>query len=271
MSPSVSRLQLERWAIAAWPALEEIAYDGWILRFADGHTKRSNCVNPLRESTAELDEKIAICERAYAERGLPTVFRLTPFSEPSSLDDALADLGYEAIDRTWVMTRPLGDLPTLGSIDGVESVDLASWLDAFERLGVLPPDEMAVRREILSRIPSETIPLAAGPTDRPAGVNLGVHDGEAVGLFSLYVAPERRREGVGRALVEKALQIAADRGAAIAYLQVEATNGPARALYAKLGFFDAYPYWYRVRRDEPETSGPTSAKGTDLDYRPGGL
>jgi ribosomal protein S18 acetylase RimI-like enzyme len=34
-------------------------------------------------------------------------------------------------------------------------------------------------------------------------------------------------------------------GARLAYLQVEASNAPARRVYERLGFADAYAYHYR--------------------------
>ncbi|MBL8653878.1 MAG: GNAT family N-acetyltransferase, partial [Alphaproteobacteria bacterium] len=37
---------LERRAFAAWPALRTATRDGWVMRFADGHTKRANSINP---------------------------------------------------------------------------------------------------------------------------------------------------------------------------------------------------------------------------------
>lgn len=55
-------------------------------------------------------------------------------------------------------------------------------------------------------------------------------------LLTLAVAPARRRQGLGRALVARLEAAAAARGAAAMFLEVAATNGPARALYAALGY-----------------------------------
>ena len=54
-----------------------------------------------------------------------------------------------------------------------------------------------------------------------------------------------RGQGHGRSLVLSALKWARLRGARQAWLQVEAANQPALALYRSLGFEEVYPYHYR--------------------------
>jgi ribosomal protein S18 acetylase RimI-like enzyme len=244
-------LRIEEAALRAWPALEQTTDDGWVVRFARGHTKRSNSVNPLHEPTTDVDEKIDACERAYAERGLPTLFRLTPFSKPASLDGRLDERGYARLDPTLVMTRAVSDEVISPPGRRARRVSVPEWLDAYERLGLLDARDMRTRRQIVERIDAEPIPLVVGPLERPSAVNLGVLDAGAVGLFSLFVSPERRRQGLGLTLVGEALRLAAKAGTSIAYLQVEEENVPARRLYERLGFETAYAYWYRIARSSP--------------------
>lgn len=239
--------QIETWALRAWPALEEVNEDGWLLRFASGHTKRSNSVNSVARTTIGLDRKIEVCEHAYAKRGLPTIFRLTPFSEPAGLDAALEIRGYQSVDRTLVMTRSLGDEGNLPSSDGIRCVSQDAWLDAFESFGLLTHDAMVVRRQLVARMSGELIPLVAN-REQVIGINLGVQIDEGLGLFALHVSEGFRRLGIGSALVCAALHAGRTSSARTAYLQVEETNHPARRLYEQLGFEPAYPYWYRVRR-----------------------
>jgi GNAT superfamily N-acetyltransferase len=42
------------------------------------------------------------------------------------------------------------------------------------------------------------------------------------------------------------LQWAREHGATQAYLQVVQRNTPARRVYTKVGFQEAYRYWYRI-------------------------
>jgi ribosomal-protein-alanine N-acetyltransferase len=58
-------------------------------------------------------------------------------------------------------------------------------------------------------------------------------------LLNLTVAPERRRQGLGRFLLGLALDLAARRGAREAFLEVRESNEPARALYRSAGFKEA--------------------------------
>jgi ribosomal-protein-alanine N-acetyltransferase len=55
-------------------------------------------------------------------------------------------------------------------------------------------------------------------------------------ILNLAVAPNGRRHGVGRALVEEALEQLAGRGVQQVYLEVRESNAAARALYAAYGF-----------------------------------
>src|SRR5437868_14985761 len=78
--------RLEERALNASGAFQSIIYDGWLLGYRPGPTKRLRCVNPFYPSTVPIPEKIAYCAAFYASVGLPAVFRLLPFSEPPELD-----------------------------------------------------------------------------------------------------------------------------------------------------------------------------------------
>ena len=64
-------LYIEERSLNAHPAIETQFYDGWVLRFAGGYTKRANSVNPLYVGALPLDEKIAFCEGYTHGRACP--------------------------------------------------------------------------------------------------------------------------------------------------------------------------------------------------------
>jgi [ribosomal protein S18]-alanine N-acetyltransferase len=55
-------------------------------------------------------------------------------------------------------------------------------------------------------------------------------------ILNLAVAPDGRRHGLGRALVEHVVEALKARGVAQIYLEVRESNAPARGLYAAEGF-----------------------------------
>lgn len=57
---------------------------------------------------------------------------------------------------------------------------------------------------------------------------------------NICVAPACRRSGVGEALMEEILRLAAERDAERIFLEVRAHNEPAKALYRKRGFVESY-------------------------------
>ena len=100
--------QIEEAGLNAWPSHQQVLYDGWLLRFADGYTKRANSVNPVYKSPLGIDEKIEACEGFYRKMGLPPVFRLTPLAQ-EALDPSLAARGYRVLHPTRVLTLDLKD------------------------------------------------------------------------------------------------------------------------------------------------------------------
>jgi len=237
--------RLERLAFRARPSLETIEFDGWILRFADGYTKRANSVNPHFGSTLPVSEKIAQCEALYAERELPTIFRLTPFSQPEALDRQLAGVGYRLLDRSLVLTcRPMQrPAPGPGS---VRHVPRDEWLATFDRLHRLEPTDRAVHRRIVETAEGSSCFAQIDEDGESVSCGLGVLVEDAVGLFDLFTAPDRRRCGHGGTVVASIVRWACRHGARTAYLQTHSRNNPALRLYERLGFALAYPYWYRM-------------------------
>jgi GNAT superfamily N-acetyltransferase len=60
--------------------------------------------------------------------------------------------------------------------------------------------------------------------------------GEAEPFFGMVVRASHRRMGIGRALIERALEWARERGKTALRLRVFPDNDPARALYVATGF-----------------------------------
>jgi len=59
---------------------------------------------------------------------------------------------------------------------------------------------------------------------------------EIIYLYDLYVAPEARRTGTGRALMDRARDYAGQRGAERLTLETHVSNTQAQALYESLGW-----------------------------------
>jgi ribosomal protein S18 acetylase RimI-like enzyme len=241
-------LALEEISLNAWPATQTVLYDGWVLRFAEGYTRRANSISPLYPSSLTLDAKLDTCERLYRERGLPVIFKLAQSASPPGLDAALADHGYREDASTAVQILNLERAAPHPAPDArVEETPTVEWLDAYARMSNLPDRN----RGILSRILANIVPAHAYASISLEGsvvaTGLAVAQSGYIGLYDIVTDPACRGRGFGGQIVQSLLAWGVTQDAELAYLQVMLDNLPALRLYARLGFTEFYRYWYRVR------------------------
>jgi ribosomal protein S18 acetylase RimI-like enzyme len=246
---------LEERSLNASGAFQSIVYDGWLLGYRPGPTKRLRCVNPFYVSTLPMAQKVEHCVSFYAGVRLPAIFRLLPFSQPPELDAWLERAGWLAFERTKVLHVSLDDVPAARPItaeDPVEIVDVHAWQEPAAALLGAAPAEIP---RMIERARSYPLPHA-GALLRRGGevVACGLVKLEAgyAGLFAVHTATALRGKGLGRSIVSALLVEAARQGAHTAYLQVTADNAPALVLYERFGFTPAYEYWYRARPGEQQ-------------------
>lgn len=239
---------IEELAANAWPAPVQQRLDGWLLRYADGVTRRANSVLAVGPEPC-YPRWLDLVTDFYSSRGLPVRFSISDASQPG-LDSTLGGMGYTA--------------------DGHSSVQTATCLDALQRSAAVPPLEIDISESLpdgwpelytgmekaraghadtYRRIVGNIAPRIAFATAKiegnRAGVGMAVVERGWIGLFNIATAEPHRGKGVATNVVRVLAQWGQQHGAASLYLQVMKTNPPALNLYSKLGFTHLYSYHYR--------------------------
>lgn len=240
-------VHFETIANEAMPSLETQPYDGWLLRFSDGYTKRANSVHPLHPSTLDLETKIAFCEAQYAAHHQSTIFKMTPVSQPPELDAQLETRGYKRISDTLLQVCPLS--PDDHHVSELkESTELSQeWLETYHHFDPVKGPTLETISKTLTRIPYPNWYAATrDETGHITAIGQGVLQGAYMGIFAIVVEEAHRRRGLGREIMATLLSWGAQNGAQNAYLQVSSDNTRAINLYSSLGFKTVYEYWYRI-------------------------
>lgn len=246
--------RIEEAALNAWPAPRQMVYDGWLLRFAAGYTKRANSVNPRYASSLPFEEKLAYCEGVYAEAGLPLLFRMAEPFIPDGLAPALEKAGYTAFDPTLILGREIQQEKELCKGWEAKSLGQDKWLQLRADLTETPLVKWAVHAEILNAIVPRKTLVGLFVDGTPVACGMGVLEGTLLGYFSVLTAAGERRKGYGGAVMQALTQWGADWGAGFGYLQVEGDNEPARVMYARLGFDPCYAYHYCRKAEAKDTN-----------------
>ncbi|MDX3755693.1 GNAT family N-acetyltransferase [Streptomyces sp. AK02-04a] len=251
--PAASYEELARVAARAWQPVESERLGDWELRAASGFTRRANSVLPLGDPGVPLDEALTYVRDWYAARDLPAYVQTATGAEGTQevLCAELEARGWarEVSAGLWIgALAPLADRE-VAKAPGVVLARAAdeAWLGRYQRKGL---SEVALH--VLGSGPSvwfATVPGAEGGP--PAAIGRCVVDGRWAGFAAVEVDPAQRRRGLATAVMAALARRALDEGASAAWLQVEADNAGARALYAGMGFAAHHTYHhYRA----PETS-----------------
>jgi ribosomal protein S18 acetylase RimI-like enzyme len=153
--------------------------------------------------------------------------------------------GWSRFDESLVMRMILTEASVDGALDQIPLKDIGRFIGASMKVHESDPSLRPGLSEIIGAIQPEAGLFALERGEDPLATLICVHDGDLAGLFEVATAREARQQGHGRNLILSALKWARLRGARQAWLQVEADNAPALALYGSLGFETVYPYHYR--------------------------
>jgi ribosomal protein S18 acetylase RimI-like enzyme len=229
--------------------------DGWLVRFSAGKAKRARCVNAVAVGQLPVAEKLALCQQVFDEARLPLIVRITPMSQPRTLDAWLESEGLRSFDDTRVMI--LADLshPDAEPLDDDVSLQRVGHSAFAQIVGQLRGSPLSQQQAHAQRLELAPVPFEGWVlrrTGESAVLACGQTAAEAdmVGLYDVFTASHERNQGWARRLCAELLRRAHRIGARTAYLQVDASNVAARSVYRRLGFADGYAYHYRTAAEQ---------------------
>jgi GNAT superfamily N-acetyltransferase len=237
---------IEELSMNAWPSIQTVLYDGWIIRMANGYTKRANSVNPIYESKIMLEEKIQFCRQLFTKNNLPTIYKLIECKEHKAIDQKLETLNYEQLDITSVQI--LDGIKTLkNNFNGIiiNNGFTDNWIDGFVECNEIKKQNIETIKTMVKNITGEKVVIYKEIDNRIVGCGYGVIENNYIGLFDIVVKKDSRGKGYGKEIVQSILFEAERAGIRKSYLQVVNNNTIAKNLYGELGYKEEYKYWYR--------------------------
>ena len=245
----------EELASNAHVALNVHQYDGWLMRFSNGYTRRANSISVIYPSTISLNEKIEYCEECYKKQGLPCLFKLTDDASDRELNTLLESREYEVVTSTDLLVLNLKKLdswqPTNTDSQAVFlDTPTEEWLAAyFPFEGITDEWKKTTFRQMLSKVQVKTIYCAIMNEGKiVACASAAIEHGYML-LQNVVVDPAARGKGFGKIVCQSLIKKAKEEGADYSYLQVVQTNTVAYNLYSKLGFEKEYSYWYMRQKN----------------------
>ncbi|MGW0559311.1 GNAT family N-acetyltransferase [Streptomyces sp. NPDC003016] len=241
--PAATFGELARVCARAWQPVESEPLGEWRLRAAGGFTRRANSVLPLGEPGMPVDVALERAREWYAARGLPAYVQVSTGAEGTQerLAAELERLGWTrevSAEVRIAALAPIGDRDADVSRVRLERACDAAWLARYQRFGEPGPHVM----KVLESGPSVWFASVPGEGEVPAAIGRCAVDGRWAGFLAVEVDPAYRRQGLAGAVMTALARRALEEGASAAWLQVEAGNEGARALYDGMGFATHHSY-----------------------------
>ena len=231
---------IERATVSGVAPPKVLEIHGWLAALDNGSMARARSAVPLSH-TADASPLDAI-ERAYRGEGLQAAFRIADAPGLRSVREALAARGYAAIQPTLVKTGDAARLAAFHAEPGeILAEPDAAWAAVFTGEGFDPVDG-AYRVAALSRSP-DAVYGAVREGGRTVAVGVATFGHGWAGLHGMRTARDCRGRGFASQVLTALGQAILARGVERVFLQVEEAN-PARALYRRAGFAEAWTYRY---------------------------
>ena len=207
----VSSYDAELHVLSLWPDVETRPLGGWLLRAAPPYEgrmrRRANSVLAMGDPGLPIAEAVPMVHSFYADRDRPALAQV----EVGSREEA------DLVAAGWAPVPDKDNHFMIGSV--------AQVLRNAPQL----PEEGVV---CLTPTPGSRAEAEIGERAR----GRAALDGDWLGLHTMEVHPDHRRQGLATGVIVELLDWGAGLGATTAWLHVETHNAGAIALYEGLGF-----------------------------------
>jgi N-acetylglutamate synthase len=241
----MNNIKIEKAGLISWPAFEEFDDNGWILRFADGYTKRANSITILKPNTDSIESRIQHYEHLYNSKRQPCIFRLLSFNDNTETEKILDARGYTKNDHSLVLSQDLKN--RVFQAFEFDPVTVDEWMKYYCELSHKKIKAHSTHIKIINNIKEKHILAALSVNNKIISCGLGVLSEGLFGLFDIVTHPQHRNKGCGYKLISGMLHWAVKNDSSSSYLQVVAENIPAIGLYKRLGYEPAYEYHYKIQ------------------------
>ncbi len=219
------------------------ALPDWLIPLEASTVSRAKSAVPLRHQGLDPAVLPTIAAR-YAAQGLPAAFRVADVAGLQPVHTALARLGFAPQQPTLVQVGRVHGIRQVFSTPptAVSTEPSAAWAAACVAEGFDPVDA-AHRVQALRRSRDAAYAWVEEDGQALAAGTAAFSQGWA-SLHGIRTASQARGRGLAGRILAGLAQAALERGLERVFLQVEESNAPALALYARCGFTTAWRYHY---------------------------